>query len=313
MVENSLNAELVPYNEKNKNELASQVTGFPKLIFPPDLGNQGRNISVPFKIQNFHKMSLSVRLAGLNYRSTNILRDQSVSKTIPPNSISSFDVPILLPQDLPLGKTLLPVTLIFDDDPHISPVEGTLSFTYTGDMFKDFSKNASNYLFIIIIVIIAAVLALLVFVIIRMRVFENIFKDILSPGSGRNPQTGMFGELIEMRVAFQNPHVGFRNIHKVEEGKKASVGGGLSTFLIFLIPIPSNIAEVSKEGDTYVFTPLKEEFFPELHDSIVDCLEKDIQIVSKQGYRSAIRFHKYISPLTELNHLLHSASHETQD
>jgi hypothetical protein len=313
IVKKSLNADVVPYDEKNKNELPGKVTGFPKLIFPEDLGSQGRRITVPFKIENFLKTKLKLKLLSLSSQGTNMLRESSVSVQIDPVATAPFNVDILLPADFPIGPANLPVTLAFDGDTHISPLSGTLTFNYKGDVFGELYKNSTNYMFLIIIIFVIALVALVIFVIIRMHVFENIFADILGPSGSRQKNSRgmqMSGELIEMRVAFQNPHVGFRNIHRVEEDKKASIGGGLSAFLIFLIPIPSNIAEISNENGEYTFTPLKTDFFPDLKEPLPQCLDKDIQIISKHGYRSAIRFHKYVSPLTELNHLLHSANHE---
>ncbi len=313
MVQDSLKATVVPYDDKNKTVMSNVVTGFPKLVFPGYLGDVGRIVPVPFKVQNFLKNNLTVELVKVSYGGENLMRDPSVKAVILPDTTLPFTVHVVLPADLTAGRHELPVTLEFPGDIRIYPTSGTLSFNYKGDALGSITQNSANYLVFVIIAFIVALIAIVLFVVIKLRVFEKLFTDILRPSGARGDRVGRgpesYEDLLEMRVAFQNPHVGFRNIHRIEEGKAATVGGGLSTFLIFLIPIPAHIAEVTKDGDDYVFTPLKEEFFPEQQDPLPNCLEKDIHIVSKHGYRSVIRFHKYVSPLTQLNNLLHSVQH----
>jgi hypothetical protein len=305
----SLNADVVPYDEKEKEKLPGKVTGFPELIFPGDMGKQGRKINVPFKIQNFQDNSLRIRLISLFYDDKNILAHKSVEAAIRANSTSPFIVPITLPPDFPIGQTEIHVTLEFDRNLRIWPMSGSLSFNYTGDVFVAMYKSASDYIFIIIIVFIIICVALVIYFFIRLRIFDKLFSDILRPADHSERLHGHippFADLIEMKVAFQNPHIGFRNIHKIDEGKHLTIGGGNSSFLIFLIPIPSHIARISKEGGIYVFTPIKTEFFPEIGEPIADCINKEILVVSKHGYRTILTFHKYVSPLTELNNMLHS-------
>jgi hypothetical protein len=116
---------------------------------------------------------------------------------------------------------------------------------------------------------------------------------------------GKRGVLIEMRVDQQNRHIGFRNIKLLTPGRKLSVGGDASSFLIFLVSFPARIAEISYDGEIFTFSPRKKEFFPEVKEPIVDCLEKEIPAQSRKGYPITIHFLRYVSPLEEINRILH--------
>jgi hypothetical protein len=109
--------------------------------------------------------------------------------------------------------------------------------------------------------------------------------------------------LIQMKVDMQNPYIGLRNILSIAPGSSKSIGGGFSNFLIFLVPVPSRIAEIRYDGVTYTFIPRKKEYFPTLTGEISDCLNKNIPARSRKGFPIIINFHRYISPLTEINRL----------
>ena len=110
---------------------------------------------------------------------------------------------------------------------------------------------------------------------------------------------------IELRVEGQNPHIGRRNVHTLNAGSSASVGGGRSEFLVFLVPIPGRAAEIRYDGERCSFVPLRTELFPEISGAMDDCLGKDIVMVSKSGYRLVLRFAKYEAPANRINRLLH--------
>jgi hypothetical protein len=110
-----------------------------------------------------------------------------------------------------------------------------------------------------------------------------------------------------MRVEQQNHRVGFRNVHRIGTGAARSIGGRFSSFLIFLVPMPSGIAEIRNVDGRYVFTPLREELFPGVSGPIEDCLGKEIPFVNAKGRELSLHFREWVSPLEEINRILRSA------
>lgn len=113
--------------------------------------------------------------------------------------------------------------------------------------------------------------------------------------------------LIEMRVGLQNHRIGFRNVHRISPGAARSVGGRFSSYLVFLVPVPSSIAEIRNVDGRYVFTVLKTELFPSLSGPVEDCLGKEIPFVSPRGMEMSLHFRQWVSPLDEINSLMRQA------
>jgi hypothetical protein len=117
--------------------------------------------------------------------------------------------------------------------------------------------------------------------------------------------------LIEMRVSLQNHRIGFRNVHRIAPGQARSVGGRFSSYLVFLLPVPSAIGEMRNVDGRYVFTPLRTELFPGFEGPVEDCLDVEIPFVSPKGRELTLRFRQWISPLDEINSILRQArSHD---
>ncbi|HYW82445.1 MAG TPA: hypothetical protein VFB30_04270, partial [Spirochaetia bacterium] len=77
--------------------------------------------------------------------------------------------------------------------------------------------------------------------------------------------------LIEMRVGLQNHRIGFRNVHRISPGAARTIGGRFSSYLVFLVQVPSSIAEIRNVDGKYAFTALKPELFPSLTGPVEDC------------------------------------------
>jgi len=113
--------------------------------------------------------------------------------------------------------------------------------------------------------------------------------------------------MLNLFVADQNTAIGRRNIHLVKTGNKFGIGGGKSDFLIFLVPIPPNIAELQYDGRNCTLTPKKSKYFPDLSSQQVPaCIGKNIRVVSDRNYELYIRIEKYEDPLKALNRLMNS-------
>jgi hypothetical protein len=110
--------------------------------------------------------------------------------------------------------------------------------------------------------------------------------------------------LIEMRVELQNHRVGFRNVHRIAPNASRSIGGRFSSYLVFLLPFPSAIAEIRNVAGAYVFTPLRAELFPALSGPVENCLGMEIPFLSPKGRQLRLHFRQWVSPLDEINALM---------
>jgi von Willebrand factor type A domain len=113
--------------------------------------------------------------------------------------------------------------------------------------------------------------------------------------------------LIEMRVGLQNHRIGFRNVHRISAGAARTIGGRFSSYLVFLVEVPSSIAEIRNVDGKYVFTALKPELFPSFTGPVEDCLEKEIPFLSPRGMELTLHFRQWVSPLDEINTLMRQA------
>ena len=114
--------------------------------------------------------------------------------------------------------------------------------------------------------------------------------------------------LLNLFVEDQNTAIGKRNIHSLKSGYKLTVGGGKSDdFLIFLVSMPANLGEISRNGSKLTFIPNKPKYFPEIGSNEVnDCINKTIRIISDKQYEMCFRFEMYEDPLIALNRMLTS-------
>jgi len=110
---------------------------------------------------------------------------------------------------------------------------------------------------------------------------------------------------IMLHVADQNPNIGRRNIHAIHAGGKKTLGGGSSDFLVFLLPVPRNIASVYFDGVNATLVPMRPEFFPDLEGPAEACIGKDIRVLTARGKELHIRLDLYEPPVDRINKLLH--------
>jgi hypothetical protein len=110
--------------------------------------------------------------------------------------------------------------------------------------------------------------------------------------------------LLSLFVEDQNTNIGRRNIHILAKGVSLGLGGGKSDFLIFLVPLPQNIAKVRFDGGHCSFVPRKKGFFPEITtETLPDCIGETIKIRSERNYELFIRIIRHEDPLVVLNRL----------
>jgi len=113
--------------------------------------------------------------------------------------------------------------------------------------------------------------------------------------------------LLNLFVEDQNTAIGKRNVHSLKPGYSLTIGGGKSDFLIFLVPVPPQIAEVRHDGRNCVFVPRKPQYFPDIgSQTIPHCIGKTFRVISDKKYELHIRLEKYEDPLHALNKMLRS-------
>jgi hypothetical protein len=293
----ALDSELLDYDQIDGEELAGRLAGAVTLEYPGNLGRVRSPFSARFYLSNRGDERLSLIFQRMESEGRNILRE-SVQVSVSPGQRKALDVTVVLPESYAIGPHEMPVTLFFLPDDQVSPDTGFLSFEYAGPA----APRSLLPLYIAlgsIAVLVVVALSVVLFLYMRSRLEKNYFDLFM-----RKNRTGRGAELIEMRVQLQNPHVGFRNIHPMSRGMRRSVGGGHSSFLIFLVPFPSHAAEISFDGQLYTFSPIKQAHFPGLQGELADCLDEDIPAVSSKGYAFSLKFKRYSSPLEEINRLL---------
>jgi hypothetical protein len=118
---------------------------------------------------------------------------------------------------------------------------------------------------------------------------------IVQPGAQR----------IVLHVRGQNPNIGRRNIHIMHAGSKKSIGGRGSDFLVFLLPIPRNVAQAYYDGVDITVVPGIPEYFPDSTGIIENCLGREIRIVNTRGKELFLYFTRYVPPIDSINKLLH--------
>lgn len=119
--------------------------------------------------------------------------------------------------------------------------------------------------------------------------------------------------VLELYVEGQNKNIGKRNIHTLSPGTRRSVGGGLSSFSIFLVQVPSSIAEVRYDGESCSLALLQPEYFPDATSNVIEnCINKKIKVRSDKGYEMNITIRPYEDQTDKLNNLLLSIFDDSQ-
>ncbi len=366
---------VIPYPTQDKQNVTGVTTGYPTLIFPPARGQVGIRFDAPFRVKNWKTEPLMLTLSSVQSEGTELL-DHKVTLTIPASAEVPFPVTVRLPPSYPKGAHSAPVTLVFDDDPRISPTQGTLSFTFTGRGGFPFPRLTLLYGLYILLALAVLYLLIRLFLYMKSKLTEAPISGLArahampagsTDGTGADgaplhgagataarrahvallgPETSHTGvrgrvslmaapstpsgahvrptvlsitramprqqesslpPMVEMRVEEQNHRIGFRNVHRITPGGAKSVGGRSSSFLIFLSPVPSGIAEIRNVDGKFVFTPLRPECFPGTTLPVEDCLGKAIPFVSSKGRQHVLYFREWVSPLEEVNRIMRQA------
>jgi hypothetical protein len=371
-----LGIAVIPYDPARKAEVTGILTGYPTLTFPGPLGEVGRRFTVPLRIRNFSKDAIFVRLAGAQIDHVDVLDDRPALPAevkVPADSSGVLEARLRLPLSFPTGAQERVLVLDLPAGLRISPVQGTLSFTYTGRGGLNLPRfNIWYYVVIPLAVVVGGASLVLLFLLMRRKLHEVSLGGLAKGAAGeparalraeagaagrpararpaaaparrklvplmeagsRRPaarpapaaarpapptaaslrralpavgrQPSKLPPLLEMRVSLQNFRVGFRNVHRVLPGTARAVGGGVSSYLVFITRVPRAIGEIRNEGGAYTFIPLRGEFFPEHPGPVKHCLGVEIPFVGPKGHRYTIVFREWRSALDEINALMRS-------
>lgn len=114
-------------------------------------------------------------------------------------------------------------------------------------------------------------------------------------------------KMFELEVREQTRMIGKRNIHLMRSGSKLSLGGGRSSFLIFLVKFPARIADIRFDGKNCSLAILKPQFFPyETENVIENCVDREFILVSDRDYEVRVTIREYEDPVVKINRLLTS-------
>ncbi|RPJ08821.1 MAG: VWA domain-containing protein [Spirochaetaceae bacterium] len=309
------------YTADKDRELLAQTAGLVQVIFPENVGEVGKEFDIPVKIANNSDIDVTLRLEKAISAGSDILISPGEIR-VNRKSTADFAVPVRLPDSIAEGPGSLDVRLEASGAERILSLEGKIGLVYVpGKPYGLPLWFKSLPVFILIGLALIALLLLLFFFLRSRGISFSPLKLFRPGGAGKDYSfktkqkylyaNGHHSYAIEMIVGMQNRQIGLRNVHRIPKNKSLIVGGGRSSFLIFLVPVPGNMAAIGYDGNKFTFTPRKREFFPELKGPISNCLGKKIIVKSKKGYVFDLTFEHYISPLDKINAIFHAVKSKT--
>jgi len=316
-----LEGNVIPYSGPGKQGIEPEAGGLLEVHWPGPLGTVGRTFALPLAVENRTSRDLALTLSGVRLADGNLIQAPR-DIAVPAGKTITVEPVITLPAGLAPGDHQLAVRLETTGAARLYPLEGTLALSVApragsrlaaaGESAVRLAKAAAAGfsrvtarvplpIFVAAAIVLLALLLILTF---GLRMSRHGSAPPSRP-VGRRAEKG---PLIEMLVSLQSSRIGFRNIRGIEPGRSRSVGGGWSAFLVFLVPLPRRIAEISFDGVSYTFRVIRRKLFPGVPEALPDCLGADIPLVSDKGFPIIIRFVRYVSPLERI-HLLLRAVH----
>jgi hypothetical protein len=304
----SLEVPPVEYPETVEEDIANKALGHPRVDIPEDLKRVNRNGEIPLDVTNYREEKIYIKLQSLRIDGEDVLVN-SPDAVIDPKDTERIDARIRIPDSTPEGRHTLEIEPEFSNGTRFSP--GTLIITV--NVAEGTLRNEGRGLMILLYVVLGIVGAGgVTFLVIKLR---NIIEgSSWTPSSGvktvydRHSRVRDSAPEIELVVLNQTREIGMRNIHPVQESHTYCVGGNGSRFLIFLYPFPRCIGELTKEGESYVFTVRKGEYFPTEDDRIENCLDRRITAYTAKKQRVVFYFQRYESPLDRINRIMRLTS-----
>ena len=177
-----LGVSAIPYDPARKAEVTGILTGYPTLTFPEPLGEVTRRFTVPLRLRNFSKDPILVRLASAQIDHVEVL-ERPAEIAVPADSTGVLEARLRLPLSFPTGPQERVLVLDLPAELRISPVEGTISFTYTGRGGLNLPRF--SLLYVVYLVFAAGVVYALVrlFLLMRRKLHETSLAGIAKSAS----------------------------------------------------------------------------------------------------------------------------------
>ncbi len=277
--------------------------GAPELVFPEELGRVGYSFTLPFIVRNSSDERILVELTELVWNGVDIL-DGNVSVAVSPGKSSKLRAKVRIPSSVELGPLTMELTAGFADDLRIYPRTGSVSLTLKG-IRPQGEKRSMNPLPVLGYSALGlGGIILLTFIVFAVR--GLVVRTFASTGVPvhRGSRGPVRERAIEMYVEGQNPNIGTRNVNYIRNNGSATVGGGFSTFLIYIYKLPSRIGLISRKGETYAFKQLKPDSFENTSTTVSECLGKEIVVLTENGRKVVIKFRRYVSKLERINRIM---------
>ncbi len=301
-----LDIETTEYTTEKNGEISNLTFGSPSVGFPTHLGKVNPRFKVPLTITNYQDNQLLIKLSAVMYAGENIL-EKPVVTVIKEHDEKIITPRITAPRSFGQGENSLDISLVFEDDLKVAPNRGVIHF-YLKKTREQGRESTLSFLMTSVLIVIVVTVILVLFFIVKNILWRSsgvagsharvqYETATASPGKGYTP--------IELFVSGQNKHIGLRNVQLMSTGSKKGLGGKGSSFIIFLLDFPRNIGEITCEGETYTFYPLRYEFFPEHEGAVENCLGREITAISKKQRGIRFVFRKYVSPLEKINKIMH--------
>jgi hypothetical protein len=286
--------------------------GFPTVTFPEGPIRGGRRLSVSFGVSSPSPEAIYVELDGVRLEDGANILQEPATVIVPAQGERVLTATLVMPEGMKPGTHRIPVELTFAGGMRASPSRGVLVIEYSGrpgiaaGAFGRARSGSATLLFVFLGAV-GLLLVVLVAAGLRRRVDFGSWVRNLGYREARYTRESSEGHpLVEMIVTMQNRHIGHRNVHALRPGVSRGVGGGRSSYLIYFVPVPADMGYITYDGRTYTFVPARSELFPGISGQVADCLGREIPAVSPRGYRFAIVFRPFRSPLDEINDLLRS-------
>ncbi len=178
-----LGVAAIPYDPSRKGEVTGILTGFPTVTFPEPLGEVARRFTVPLGVRNFSKDPILVRLSGAEIDHVEVL-ERPVEVAVPADSSGVLEARLRLPLSFPTGPQERVLVLDLPAELRISPLEGTISFSYTGRGSLNLPRFSLLYV-VYLLVAAAAVYALVrLFLLMRRKLHETSLAGLAKSAAG---------------------------------------------------------------------------------------------------------------------------------
>jgi len=185
-----LGISAIPYDPARKAEVTGILTGYPALAFPGPLGEVGRRFTVPLTVRNFSKEPILVRLSAAQIDHVEVLERPAEVK-VPADSSGLLEARLKLPLSFPTGAQERVLVLELPAGLRISPVQGSISFSYTGRSSLNLPRfNFWYYVVIPLAAVIVVSALVLLFLLMRRKLHETSLAGLAKTAAAAAPATG---------------------------------------------------------------------------------------------------------------------------